>query len=351
MNSASAAPRQRSVLARIFASCAALLLVLPSLMADSRTEFLQLLDRPRVPLDPELAGATTSDRLIRTPFNFAAEAGVRVPGIMIKLATMNGPRPVVIAMHGTGGNKETQIEYMERLARAGFLAVAIDGRYHGARSKAGTGSVEYIDAILQAFRDGKQKPFFFDTAWDIMRLVDYLETRKDVDPKRIGLFGISKGGIEAYLAAAADTRIAVVVPCIAVESFSWAVDHDSWHSRIGTVKAAFDTAAKETGVKNPGAEFVRTFYSRVAPGIDGKFDGPAMVPLIAPRPLLSINGEIDPRTPLPGVELCAEAARAAYRDAGAEDRFVLRIQPKTAHKVNPDSFDAALAWFERWLKP
>lgn len=336
---------------RILSAVAAVLLALPSLMADSRTEFLQLLDRPRVPLDPQLAGATTANRLVRTPFSFVSEAGVRVPGIMIKLATLPGPRPVVIAMHGTGGNKETQVEYLERLAQAGFLAVAIDGRYHGARSQAGTGSVEYIDAILRAFRDGKEKPFFFDTAWDIMRLVDYLETRKDVDAKRIGLFGISKGGIEAYLAAAADPRVAVVVPCIAVESFSWAVDHDSWQSRIGTVQAAFDTAAKESGIKNPGAAFVRTFYSRVAPGIDGKFDGPKMVPLIAPRPLLSINGEIDPRTPLPGVEICAEATRAAYRAAGAEDRFVLRIQPQTAHKVLPESMDAALAWFVRWLKP
>ena len=254
-------------------------------------------------------------------------------------------------MHGTGGNKETQLAFLQRLPRSGFVAVAIDGRHHGARSKAGTGSVEYVDAILRAFREGKEKPFFFDTAWDIMRLVDYLETRDDVDPKRIGLFGISKGGIETYLAAAADPRIAAAVPCIAVESFRWAVDHDSWQSRIGTVQTAFDAAARDSGVKNPGAEFVRTFYSKVAPGIDGKFDGPAMVPLIAPRPLLSINGEIDPRTPLPGVELCAEVTRAAYRAAGAEEKFVLRIQPKTGHLVLPESFDASLAWFVRWLKP
>lgn len=337
---------------RRFAVClTSCLLFLPSLMADSRSDFLQLLDRPRVPLDPELSDSTTTDKLVWTKFSYAAEAGQRVPGIMIKLATQRGPRPVVIAMHGTGGNKETQIEYLQRLARAGFVAVAIDGRYHGARSKAGTGSVEYDDAILRAFRDGREMPFFFDTAWDIMRLVDYLVTRPDVDAKRIGLFGISKGGIETYLAAAADPRIAVAVPCIAVESFRWAVDNDSWQSRIGTVQAAFDTAAKESGVQNPGADFVRTFYSRIAPGIDGKFDGPAMVPLIAPRPLLSINGEIDPRTPLKGVELCAEAIWTAYRAAGAEDHFVLRIQPNTGHKVLPESLDAALAWFERWLKP
>ena len=44
-----------------------------------------------------------------------------------------------------------------------------------------------------------------------MRLIDYLETRDDIDPRRIGLMGFSKGGIETYLAAAADPRVAVAV--------------------------------------------------------------------------------------------------------------------------------------------
>ena len=44
-----------------------------------------------------------------------------------------------------------------------------------------------------------------------MRLVDYLATRDDVDARRIGLTGISKGGIETYFTAAVDKRIAA--PC------------------------------------------------------------------------------------------------------------------------------------------
>ena len=184
-----------------------------------------------------------------------------------------------------------------------------------------------------------------------MRLIDYLETRDDIDPRRIGLMGFSKGGIETYLAAAADPRVAVAVSCIGVQSFRWAIDHDSWQSRISTVQAAFNTAAQESGVANPDADFVRTFYARVAPGIDGAFDGPAMLPLIAPRPLLAINGETDARTPLPGLQLCADAARAAYHATGADEKFVLRVQPNTGHKVNPDSMVAAREWLVRWLKP
>lgn len=320
--------------------------------ADSKTDFLKLIDRPRVPLAAEAKDAAPHDGLTQIEFSYAAEAENRVPGLLLKSAVATADRrPVVICLHGTGGSKTSDVAFMTELAKAGFIAISIDGRYHGARSKAGKGSVEYVDAILRTFRTGKEKPFFFDTVWDVMRLVDYLETRPDVDPKRIGLFGISKGGIEAYLTAAVDPRIAAVVPCISVESFRWAVENNSWQSRIGTVQAAFDAAAKDSGIEKPGAEFVHTFYSKVAPGLDREFDGPAMVPLIAPRPLLSINGEIDPRTPLPGLNLAIDAARVRYHAAGADEKLVLRVQPATGHKVNPDSFVAAREWFVKWLKP
>ena len=320
--------------------------------ADTRADFLKLIDRPRVPLAAETQAAPAPTGLDRFNFNYAADAANRVPGLLLKSAVSpTGQRPVVIVLHGTGGTKESELPFLGELARAGFIAVSIDGRYHGARSTTGKGSASYVDAILRTFRTGRELPFFYDTAWDVMRLIDYLVTRPDVDPARIGLFGISKGGIETYLAAAADPRVAVAVPCIAVESFRWAVENNSWQSRIGTVQAAFDVAAKDSGVAQPGADFVHTFYSRVAPGLDREFDGPAMVPLIAPRPLLAINGEIDPRTPLPGVHLCADAARIAYREAGAAEKFSLLIQPATGHKVLPESMAAAREWFVRWLKP
>jgi dienelactone hydrolase len=269
----------------------------------------------------------------------------------MKKADARGRRPVVIALHGTGGNKEGMLSWLRQLADKGFVAVAIDGRYHGERTKAGKGSVEYEAAIVRTWREGREHPFFYDTVWDVMRLVDYLESRDDVDPKRIGLTGISKGGIETYLAAAMDTRIAAAVPCIGVQSFRWALENNSWQSRISTIQNAFDTAAKEAGVTAPDAAFVRKFYDRVVPGIYGEFDGPVMLPLIAPRPLLTINGDSDDRTPLPGLKECTDAAQKAYLAAGAEDRFVVRIQEKTGHKVTAESERVAIEWFVKWLKP
>ena len=321
----------------------------PARDASPRADFLKLIDRPRVPLAPEAGAPVPEGKLVRIDFSYQTEAGQRVPGILIEPAAAAGRRAAVIALHGTGGKKENELWLLRELAQLGFVAVAIDGRYHGARAPGGKG--DYAAAILRAYRTGREHPFFFDSVWDVMRLVDWLQTRSDVDPARLGLIGISKGGIETYLTAAVDPRIAVAVPCIAVESFRWADEHDSWHSRIGTIQGAFDQAARDAGVAHPDGAFVHAFYERVAPGIDGEFDGPLMVPLIAPRPLLTINGDSDPRTPRPGLDECLAVVASAYRAAGAEDRFAMLLQPQTGHKVTEAGYARAKAWFVRWLRP
>jgi hypothetical protein len=76
-----------------------------------------------------------------------------------------------------------------------------------------------------------------------------------------------------------------------------------------------------------------------------------MAPLIAPRPLLAINGELDPRTPAPGLKLAVDATRAAYQSAGAPDHFELLIEKNTPHKVTPGAQAAAVDFLTKWLKP
>ena len=266
----------------------------------------------------------------------------------MKSTDAKGRRPVVIALHGTGGSKNSMLPLCEKLATRGFIAVAIDGRYHGERS---TGKGSYETAILRAYHEPGEHPFFYDSVWDVMRLVDYLQTRDDIDPARIGLTGISKGGIETYLTAAVDPRIAASVPCIGVESFRWALDHNDWQGRVGTIQKTFDAIVKESNATNIDTAMVQKFYDRVTPGIYGEFDGPAMVPLIAPRPMFIINSDTDTHTPLPGVNECLDAAHRAYHAAGADDHLTVRIQEHTGHKVNPDSERASIDWFVKWLKP
>jgi dienelactone hydrolase len=313
--------------------------------------FLRLIERERAPLAPEGQAAEDQQGLEAFRFSFAAEAAERVPGVWVKRKGLAGKLPVVIALHGTGQNKEGQMPLLRRLAGMGFLAIAIDGRYHGARTKSGSGSAEYNNAMLRTFRTGKELPFLYDTVWDVMRLIDWLETRPEADAKRIGMIGFSKGGMEAYLAAAIDPRIGVVVPCIGVQSFHWAIENDAWQSRAGTFQSALDQAARDEGVSRVDAAFLRKFYDRVVPGIYSDFDGPQMVPRIAPRPMLIINGDSDARTPLPGLMKCVESAKSAYERAGAAEKLGFLLQPKTGHRVNPEALDKAVEWFVRWLTP
>ena len=137
---------------------------------------------------------------------------------------------------------------MRTLADRGLAVAAIDARHHGERIRTGTHLDQYFDAMLQTYRTRKGHPYLYDTVWDVMRLIDYLQTRADVDPQRIGVMGISKGGTEAYLAAAADPRIAVVVPIIGVQGFRWALDHDQWRPRVGTFWPVAEAAARSEGI-------------------------------------------------------------------------------------------------------
>jgi pimeloyl-ACP methyl ester carboxylesterase len=314
----------------------------------TRDALLAVINRPKVDLAATEDSQTKDGDLTRIHFTYSSEANQRVPGILLaKPETLaDGKRhAVTIVMHGTGGSKTGEIATLRELAEHGFIAVAIDGRFHGERGK----PADYNGAIAKAFEDRKSHPLYYDTVWDVMRLIDYLQTRSDVDPKKIGLMGISKGGIETWLTAAIDPRVAVAIPCISAQSFAWGLANDGWHHRVGTVQAGFDLAAKNEGVAKPDAAFVQLFYDRLIPGIYTIFDGPKMLPLIAPRPLLVISGENDPINPLAGVKLCEEATQAAYDKAGASDRFQMIIEPKTGHAINKEAHAAAIAWFLKWL--
>jgi hypothetical protein len=77
-------------------------------------------------------------------------------------------------------------------AAAGYLAAAIDCRYHGARAAAPARDV-YQQSLVRAWRQGPERPFLLDSVWDLLHLLDLLAARPDVDAARIGMTG-ARGG-------------------------------------------------------------------------------------------------------------------------------------------------------------
>jgi len=317
------------------------------------TDFKNLLERPRVPLNPSFTFTKTDSVIIEHGFIYS-EANERVPILIYKPVTEGKTYPVVIFLHGTGGKKEDNKKMLFQLSKRGIIGVAIDARFHGERIAGGAHcSKEYVAAATAAW-ENKDKahqshPFLFDTAFDLWRVTDYLVSRPDVDPNRIGMGGISMGGIETWLAASADSRIKVIVADISVQSFKWSLEHDKWQARAGTIQAAHLQAAHDLGDSGLNKRNVKAVWDKLLPNITTEFDCPSMLRLMAPRALLVLGTENDPNCPLPGADIAYASAMQAYKGSNATDKIMRDVTPKLYHTSTKEHFKMTLDWFGRWL--
>jgi dienelactone hydrolase len=327
--------------------------------AQVRQAFHKLLDRPAVPLDARLLDTKTANGIVTEHISFVSEKRPdgqpeRVPVQLVRPEKVPGKLPAVIVLHGTGGSKEGQRGWLTDLARRGLIGVAIDARYHGERAGGAKGAQAYNEAIVRAWRakpgQPQEHPFYLDTCWDLWKTVDYLATRDDVDGGKIGMIGFSMGGIETWLAATVDERVKVLVPAIAVQSFRWSLEHDQWQGRANSIRLAHEAAARDLGEPAVNQKVCRALWTKVIPGLLDQFDCPSMLRLAAPRPLLILNGELDPNCPLGGAKLAIQQAEEAYRKAGAADRLKVMIAPGVKHQVTAAQRQAALDWLEKWLQ-
>ena len=323
--------------------------------AQTRAHLHGLLDRPQVALAPRVQ-ATTEGAFVVERGEFRSDARTVVPFLVYKPAAVKGRLPAVVVLHGTGGRKDDMAGVLRDLAGRGFVAIAIDARYHGERVSGGAhGSTEYQEAITRAWRETnparQEHPFYYDTVYDLWRTADYLQSRRDVDPARLGILGFSMGGIQTWLAAGSDERYKVVVPAISVQSFRWSLTHGQWQGRANSINIAHANAAKDLGQPAVNALTCRRLWGKVIPGILDEFDCPQMLRAIAPRPLLLVGGDRDPNCPYGGAKIAIASAENAYRQAGAADHLSVDIAPGVGHEVTPAQREKIYAWLVRWLKP
>lgn len=108
------------------------------------------------------------------------------------LASRPGRAPVVVAIHGWGGNAETLLPLARPLHEAGFALLFIDARCHGQ-------SDEDSFASMPRFAE------------DIEHAIGWLMHRDDIDPRAISIIGHSVGAGAALLVASRRRDIAAVV--------------------------------------------------------------------------------------------------------------------------------------------
>ncbi|KAM0061308.1 putative alpha/beta hydrolase-1 [Helianthus debilis subsp. tardiflorus] len=259
-------------------------------------------------------------------------------------------RPAIVFLHSTNKCKEWVRPLLEAYASRGYIAVAIDSRYHGERAKNQT---TYEDALVSSWKNGDTMPFIFDTAWDLVKLADYLTARDDIDHSKVGITGESLGGMHAWFGAFLDTRYSVVVPIIGIQGFRWAIDNDRWQARVDSIRSVFEEARIDLGKSIIDKEVVEKVWDRIAPGLAREFDSNYTVPLIASRPLLILNGAEDPRCPMTGLDVTILNTCKAYEEANCSDNFkaVVIAEVGIGHQMTSAMVKEASNWFDKYLKP
>jgi dienelactone hydrolase len=298
--------------------------------AEYREQLFEMLGLSPRPAKTDLR-ATVTGRVEHAEFfvdrlHFQSLPGLYVTANLYVPKNLTGRAPAIL--YGSGhanvkeggasmGNKTGYQHHGAWFARHGYVCLTLDtiqlgeleGAHHGTK-RLGMwwwNSRGYTPAGVEA--------------WNGIRALDYLLSRADVDPERIGMTGRSGGGAYTWYTAALDDRIKVAVPVAGITDL-----HN--HVVDGVVKGHCDCM------------FMVNTY---------RWDYTKLAALLAPRPLLLANSDKDTIFPLDGVvRVHGELARL-YALHQASDKLGLLIT-EGPHKDTQDLQVPAFRWFNRWLK-
>ena len=238
----------------------------------------------------------------------------RYPGVLIPIG------------HTQEGKPEGQV-VAANLAKLGFVALAYDPIGQGEREQtylpqlgrplSGGAGNEHLELGARCLLSGQSVARYFIN--DARRALDYLSSRADVDPARLGVTGCSGGGCITTYIAALDPRIKAAAPgCY-----------------INTFRKLF------TG---PTADSEMSLPAFLVNGLDIT----DLVELPAPLPWLLMATTEDYFTPA-GARPVYEEARRLYGLYGAEERVQFFVG-QGPHGTPKESREAIYAWMTRWLK-
>jgi cephalosporin-C deacetylase-like acetyl esterase len=245
--------------------------------------------------------------------------------------TGHPPYPAILYPlgHERGGKTNpTWQQMLGSLATKGFVALAWDPVGQGERlqifdedlreSKVGNSTTEHTVVGTQCMLVGDHLARY--TIWDGMRALDYLLSRKEVDPARIGLTGNSGGGTHTAYIAALDDRIQVAAPSCYITS---------WHLMLDTIGPQ---------------DAEQTFPLWLQEGLDY----PDYLYAFAPKPYLLLSAIRD-FFPIAGARETFAEAEKVYSAIGEREKVGM-FEADDGHGYNKSRRLAAYDWFGRWLK-
>lgn len=312
-----------------------------------RATLWQLLGKlPSRPAQPAVQVISREERdgYIVEKFQFDNGAGATVPGYLLLPKTPSGSTnkcPAILFCHWHGGDypigKEEifQARHMPEppgpaLAKRGYVVLAIDAYCFGERNGRGPDGPAELGAA------GEQSAAKFQlwvgrTLWgmiirDDLMALDYLASRREADPGRIAVMGMSMGATRAWWLMALDDRLATGVSICCLTRYQNLISDQLLHAH--------------------------SIYYFV-PGILNHFDTESIVSLIAPRPVLFLDGDSDSTSPLDGIREIEAAVRPVYHLYGdrAETNFQSIVYKGQGHLYTPAMWQKTLDFLDTQLHP
>jgi dienelactone hydrolase len=244
-----------------------------------------------------------------------------VPAYLARPKGLCHQAPAIVFDHSHGGRYEVgkgeivesapymqPVPYAKALTDEGYVALSIDHWCFGERQ------ADEADTFKAMLWQGRV--LWGMMVYDSLRALDWLVTRGDVDPSRVGTLGMSMGSSMAQWLAALDERVKATVDiCCLTE---------------------YHTLIAEKGLKGHGIYYY-------VPGLLKHFTASDINALIAPRAHLGIAGLRDPLTPVAGLDIIERELKAAYTEAGHPERWKL-LRYDVAHQETPEGRREALAF-------
>ena len=329
--------------------------------------FETLLYRPeRVDPNPELLDRTDMGDYIREKILFSTSPQFRVPAYVLVPKGLKKPAPAIIDLHSHGGmfllGKEKIVDlgldhpvvkrYHEQnyegrptsteLVRRGYVVIAIDAFMFGERRlmldsdlnlgwdrwKYSADDFVRLSRVCASKETTLAKSMCFAgmtwpgvVFWDDIRTVDYLVTRPEVDPDRLGCCGVSMGGYRTIYLAGLDERI----------------------------KAASIVGFMSSIRPMLRAHIDRHSWIHYLPALHQHLDLPDVASMMAPRALMVQQCAQDGLFPLAGMQESVRNIAAVYSKAGASEQFSGRFYDRP-HMFSIDMQNDAFAWFDRHLQ-